>query len=239
MLDCILDFGAEFQGFNHLRGFQGSDEMLKQACLDVLVTGAWGEYFDALSNSPVPSMSPLIALHLQTPISSMDVSLGTELQPYDLNRPEAEAHPTSRILADADVTQARLERANLDHRIAERILYERLVVLGSDPYRSVLIDMYAVLDRPFLFEIKSIGQDNFLSQVRKAIAQLYEYQYRESLPSSTTKVLFLASVPPMEPNWIVPYLVHDREIAVAWTDASERIFCVEDSRTAMDGIPTA
>jgi hypothetical protein len=67
-------------------------------------------------------------------------------------------------------------------------------------------------------------EKNLKSQIRKAIAQLYEYRYRIEQPTAQLCIITNSILP----NWLGKYLVNDRKIAYQWTTDFE-------SFTAFDG----
>jgi hypothetical protein len=82
----------------------------------------------------------------------------------------------------------------------------------------------------FLFEVKSTDDDIVLSQVRKAISQLYEYRYRYAGQGLRTHVILTVALQARPNNlpWVLEYLVQDRKVAVCWLDeAMERVLCPE------------
>jgi hypothetical protein len=79
-----------------------------------------------------------------------------------------------------------------------------------------------------LYEMKPLvingDEKNLKSQIRKAIAQLYEYRYRIEQPTAQLCIITNSILP----NWLGKYLVNDRKIAYQWTTDFE-------SFTAFDG----
>ncbi len=110
----------------------------------------------------------------------------------------------------------KLSVANTIHNQTLNILAVHLEEHGHVLERNIYIDVFCRLKSgPAIFEVKSINEANELSQVRHAISQLYEYRYRHRIPE-TSLWLVLSRFPKQE--WIVEYLLSDREINVLWTE---------------------
>lgn len=94
---------------------------------------------------------------------------------------------------------------------------------GHEPYENIFIDLFVESDnKSIIFEVKSNTIKNTLAQVRKAIAQLYEYRYK-----SKQQDAFLCLILQQEPlqSWIVDYLIHDRKILMGWLVDNVRLEC--------------
>ena len=107
-----------------------------------------------------------------------------------------------------------------------RFLEQRNLV----PKEDYPIDLWAELNGTIvLYEMKSIvisgDEKNIIPQIRKAVAQLYEYRYRIEQPTAQLCIITNSILP----NWLGKYLVNDRKIAYQWTTDFE-IF------TAFDGV---
>src|SRR5262244_1475957 len=64
---------------------------------------------------------------------------------------------------------------------------------------------------------KSISAENWLSQIRSAVSQLYEYRYIHELKQA--KLCLVLSSPPPE-QWIISYLEEDRSIHLCWLSSA-------------------
>jgi hypothetical protein len=96
-------------------------------------------------------------------------------------------------------------------------------VNGNKVFENVFIDLLAVIGvQDFIFEIKSNNSKNALSQIRKAIAQLYEYRYRSSKPEAILCIVLQQK--PMQ-DWVIDYLVKDRDIMICWMVDDFRFEC--------------
>ncbi len=120
---------------------------------------------------------------------------------------------------------AKKERANSKHERLTKLVAQRIREAGSVPRRNKFIDLatqYA--NRNFIFEMKSSTDDNIHSQVRKGISQLYEYKYLEKI-DRVELVLVIENKPDMLHEWLIDYLVKDRNIAIIWDGNNEELFC--------------
>lgn len=116
------------------------------------------------------------------------------------------------VLVDANSR----ERANESHAILTRLVATKVRAAGAVPKRNALVDLAAeVGGSDYLFEMKSTTGRNPRSQVRKAIAQLYEYRYLQKSPAAHMVVVIEHPLP-AELNWMVDYVVNDRRLLIAW-----------------------
>lgn len=119
-----------------------------------------------------------------------------------------------RILSD--IEKEKLRYANSEHEKTLQLLIKQLDKFGIKSEENILIDCYAVLySGPAIFEVKSITNKNELSQIRHAVAQLYEYRYRHNLPKASLW-LILSDKP--KTDWVLEYLLNDRKINVLWVE---------------------
>lgn len=114
------------------------------------------------------------------------------------------------------VDRAKLERASTKHEELVATAARLSRDAGFDVSKNAFVDLFASGSAgSYLFEMKSNNEHNTVSQVRRAISQLYEYQYQQSLETSRL-VLALESQPEDHLSWIVDYLVHARNILPVW-----------------------
>jgi hypothetical protein len=93
----------------------------------------------------------------------------------------------------------------------------------DDVFENTFIDLLLNADdQHYIFEVKSNNNRNVLSQIRKAIAQLYEYRYRSELPQAVLCIV-LQKMPPQ--GWVIDYLLNDRDILVCWLVDDIRLEC--------------
>lgn len=124
---------------------------------------------------------------------------------------------------DPNVRLRLLEKASWAHaaaleRLATALAHLRPVeMLGG-------YDLYAeTREGGHLFEVKSWRPENFVSQVRHGVAQLYEYRwrYRESLAADVTLYLVFDRDPNQAGSWLWEFLVEDRGIIPIWIERGE------------------
>jgi hypothetical protein len=95
------------------------------------------------------------------------------------------------------------------------------------------VDLAASVNgKPFLYEIKTTTEKNFLFQIRRGISQLYEYRYLQGALKAGLVLVMERPIPPKF-GWIIDYLVHDRMILPVWNGDGERLFCPETVRNTL------
>ncbi len=120
------------------------------------------------------------------------------------------------------------ERANESHAMLTKLVAAKVRAAGAIPKRNALVDLAAEVGQSdYLFEMKSTTDKNPRSQVRRAIAQLYEYRYLQKLPTAQMVVVIERPLP-AELNWMVDYVVNDRKLLIAW-DGDGRTLHFPDS----------
>jgi hypothetical protein len=195
----------------------------------VAASAEWGRYFDSLT-MPIQSLTSL-----SDDIEAFDISfaappIGTippieqpfpSLKYFQSNR--IRAFVTSGIAVDPYETLIRREKANREHtRILAR-LASLLRYKGYSVFENTFIDLYADANgQQYIFEVKSNNARNALSQIRKAIAQLYEYRYRSHMLDAVLCIV-LQEKPLQE--WIIDFLLNDRGILLCWLVDEMRIEC--------------
>lgn len=126
-----------------------------------------------------------------------------------------------------DIDMQKRERANQIHwqlvDAKSSFLYER----GFQPYANQHIDLYAnECGDVILYEMKSVSDDgiNLLSQIRKAVSQLYEYRYIYEEPTARLCIVTNHAIAKKD-EWLLEYLEKDRAIAYEWTDDFAQFEC--------------
>jgi hypothetical protein len=91
-------------------------------------------------------------------------------------------------------------------------------------------------DTQTFYEMKSIAKSgaNFQSQIRKAVAQLYEYRYRAKLPNANLAIITNAPAPE-QLSWMQSYLVEDRRIGFEWTLDFTKFECSNATKELLKG----
>lgn len=123
-------------------------------------------------------------------------------------------------IVSVDVDLQKRERANQIHwkLVDAKSLF--LDARGFQPYENEHIDLYADANGDvILYEMKSVDPEgsNLLSQVRKAVAQLYEYRYIYEEPNARLCIVTNQGIAKRD-GWLLDYLAKDRTIAYEWTD---------------------
>jgi len=117
------------------------------------------------------------------------------------------------------------ERARREHQRLVEAMAATITAFGAVPEANKYVDLAATIDsKHYLFEMKSTTSESLHAQVRRAIAQLYEYRYLQELPTGVL-CLVLDRRPEGRNGWLVAYLEEDRGIAVCWLEASGKFAC--------------
>lgn len=134
-----------------------------------------------------------------------------------------------------DVDSQKRERANLTHWQLIDAKSTFLNARGFEPYANTHIDLFAS-DKGdvVLYEMKSVNPEstNLLSQIRKAIAQLYEYRYIYQEPKARLCIVTNLGVAKND-DWLLDYLAKDRSIAYEWTDDFVNFECHSSSNSLL------
>lgn len=234
-ITAISDLTINFNGFDDCYGKTGIADEVNS----VVSSPAWGVYFDALT-LPMQTLSVLSDEIDDADIILTGAPIGTippapvaqafpAMRSFQSNQPRAFV-PTGNAV-DPFETIIRREKANREHARILNMLAASLRLRYDDVYENTFIDLLANAGgQSFIFEIKSNNSRNVLSQIRKAIAQLYEYRYRSELPQAILCVV-LQQKPPQD--WVIDYLLNDREILVCWLVDDVRLECPPQCHTAL------
>jgi hypothetical protein len=107
----------------------------------------------------------------------------------------------------------KLRAANEAHSHCLQLLTIQLNAFGYKTEANLRIDAFSRLKSgPAVFEVKSIHAENEIDQTRTALGQLYEYRYRESIPTASLWIVY--SHKP-ETEWLVDYLESRRSCSMA------------------------
>jgi hypothetical protein len=113
-------------------------------------------------------------------------------------------------------TKEKLDAANATHGALLDALSEFLASNGHRVEASQFVDAFTRLKSgAAIFEVKSVSDDNELSQIRHGLSQLYEYRYRHGLDDASLW-LVLSRAPKEE--WVVKYLEKDRGVHLVWLE---------------------
>ena len=124
------------------------------------------------------------------------------------------------------VDRAKFDRANNTHERLRLILAEKIKSHNSVPTWNKYVDLAVSMNnQPYLIEVKT--SENVRSQVRRGIAQLYEYRYLQALPDARL-VLLLEKPLTGSDQWMVDYLENDRGIFVIWDNCDNQLFATKE-----------
>ena len=108
-----------------------------------------------------------------------------------------------------------------------------LLIPGYLPKSNQLIDLAARVEKnDYIFEMKSITEENAKSQIRKGVSQLYEYRYLQNVPNARL-VLAVEIQLPDNIEWMHDYLELDRDIMLVW-DGDESLFSSSKTKNALN-----
>jgi Holliday junction resolvase len=234
-IHAIAEMQHDFRGFESCYGSADIETAVKS----VVSTSAWGRYFDSytmptqtlqlLSDSITDEQGVLID---ELPLGFVHI----ETQPFpalhDYQSNQIRAFAPSGKTADLFETIIRREKANRDHgRILERIASTIRVNSNNKVFENIFIDLLAAIGaKDFIFEVKSNTTKNALSQIRKAVAQLYEYRYRSGKFGA---VLCIVLQEKPRQDWVIDYLVKDRDIMICWLVDELRFECPPECFNAL------
>ena len=232
--DAIANMKHDFNGFEICY----SNDNIKESVVSVVQSPAWGKYFDSF-NIPTQTLQLLSDLRIdehgvlinELPLDQVII----ETQPFpslkDYQSGQIRTFTMSNKVADPFEQIIRREKANRDHgRILERIA-SIIRVKGHNVFENIFIDLFAVIGtQDFIFEVKSNNSKNALSQIRKAMAQLYEYRYR-SKKIGAILCIVLQQKPTQD--WVVDYLINDRGIMICWMIDEHRFECPDECLNIM------
>jgi hypothetical protein len=142
---------------------------------------------------------------------------------------------TAAGIQQADIDIQKIERAGQAHwRLVDAkatFLEQRELEPVSNPQIDLFTnDAGAVI----IYEMKSVNpaDRNLLSQVRKAVAQLYEYRYVYNEPQARLCIVTNAAIPTGE-RWLLNYLAIDRQIAYEYTADFVNFECDQASKNLL------
>lgn len=139
---------------------------------------------------------------------------------------------TAKGIIQIDVDSQKLERANQTHWKLIDAKSSFLSDRGLVPHEHIQIDLFCENNEDFIFyEMKSINDQgtNLLSQLRKAVSQLYEYRFIYDQPSARLCIVTNQGVTSKD-EWLLNYLAKDRAIAYEWTEDFHSFQSRADSR---------
>ncbi|HHU01682.1 MAG: hypothetical protein ACOX54_00930 [Christensenellales bacterium] len=232
-ISTISEMTTNFNGFDNCYDSINIKDRVKT----VVSSPAWGIYFDALT-LPMQTLSALTDEIDDTEIILNNAPIGTipsatqafpTMRSFQANLPRTFV-PSGNVVDPYETIVLR-EKANREHTRILNMLAATLRLRYEDVYENTFIDlMVNANEQTFIFEVKSNNSRNVLSQIRKAIAQLYEYRYRSKLPEAILCIV-LQQKPSQE--WVIDYLLYDRKILVCWMVDDVRLECPPECHTIL------
>lgn len=149
--------------------------------------------------------------------------------------PLASATAASNGFIRYDVDAQKMERANQIHWQLIDGKSSFLDAHGFEPYANEHIDLYTdAKGDVVLYEMKSVNSEgsNLLSQVRKAVSQLYEYRYIFEEPKARLCIVTNHGISKTD-DWLLTYLGKDRNIAYEWTQDFTNFQCNSESSSLL------
>ena len=221
----ISEMTNNFSDFERCYGGSNVDQEVRK----VISSSAWGEYYDSLTLSTQVLAS--LSSNIDNTTFSLNHGLLGSIPPtiqefpamhsFQSDQPRAYLH--SGNITDPFETLIRREKANCEHARILKMLASRLRLHYTDVLENTFIDLFLTTGGyKIIFEVKSNNDRNVLSQIRKAIAQLYEYRYRSNL-SQAHLCIVLQQKPPQD--WVIDYLLNDRRILICWLVDDVRLEC--------------
>lgn len=217
--------------FNNFDNINSIEELTKE-----IRKGSWGLYFDGIKKINYDFIDQIKHYDKSQAVASINtidvVNLKSE-KIYDLSlinfTSKKTFHDNNKIrpIADFDLEAMAIKRqkANLWHRITLEKLYNFFKEKNILSLENEHIDLYTKLDKNlnFIFEIKSITEENLLSQTRKAMSQLYEYRfrYKKILGEEEVHLCIVYQKEPKTISWLQEYICTDRNIGILWFENEE------------------
>ncbi len=231
----MTSFCEEFYDYGSL----SIEAHLKQMAYDAV----WSQYYDG-SKLPQDVYSRLTGgLPSNQIVSTQDdseeadelftISPTVSLPPLtsrQASRSPSRTSSANESTADPELTQLKRQKSNAYHRLLVRKVEEQLRARGcNEPRDNIYIDLTGELSgKKILFEMKSCNSNNVISQIRKAVSQVYEYRYRyaHEFPQESTLLCIVAQERP--DDWWLNYLINDRGINIIWLEGDVNLACTSD-----------
>lgn len=235
----ILEMAEEISEMSHFFQTPKNNDLkyISDWTKDMLSSGEWANYFcgQDISSTQMKSITNSLTSIEADLINDETLGIAAPLHEYSRNTLNKKRNYVSR-LANPEETQILREKANAQHRIIVQLLVDKLVSKNIKPFSNTFIDLCCEKPEKILFEVKSCNVDNQLNQVRKAVSQLYEYRYRHNNLHEARLVLALEQKPSGSLEWLLDYLVQDRQILLCWLEGEQNLVTTSDCFKDLDGI---
>jgi hypothetical protein len=189
------------------------------------------------SDENLPTISPTLSSD-SIPLEDSEIKINPAVLPRASDWARRSPITSGKASITATVDLVARERGNKSHYMLEEMLVTLAKSLGCSPKNNQHIDVFfETTAGTVLAEIKSCTDNNFHSQVRKGISQLFEYRFlnRSLFRSEVTMLLLVETTPPKEKMWLVDYLL-SLGIVLAWKDTSNRIATTVAVPDSLSGI---
>jgi len=190
----------------------------------------WLEYLSVLTKGSHNryKLSATLSQH----ISLLEFNDGEPLLPKikSLKEYEIVEERTSKAIAQTPILRNQIasERSAKAHIRLVNMVAKRLRDIGMLPRCNHLVDLAAQFrEHSYIFEMKSITQDNARSQIRSGLSQLYEYRYLQNIPDAI--LVLVVEIPlPNDIQWMSEYLEKDRRVRLLW-DGNNELFASQET----------
>lgn len=214
--------------FRALEMEDDDDALALADAIHTLRRGTWNKDTDATTSSlhaldtwQFPRRARAAAKLLAHCTYSADIVRSPSPRPEQKGSPENEERgPSDDRQAEAATIEGSLEtailceRANHRHELLVRAMATELAARGRTPRSTRLIDLFYVNDaESVIFEMKTITSENATDQIRKAIAQLYEYRYFHNMRSAHLCIVLDRG---LKSDKLLDYIVDDRNLMICW-----------------------
>jgi len=197
--------------------------------VDFLATRGWLGLLNATQNN-LPFISPILSSD-SAPLEDSAIKTRPSAFPNANDWRSRSVASSGKLSITTTIDLVARERANKSHYMLEGILADLAKQQGfTSKYNQSIDIFFETLHGTVLAEIKSCTDNNFHSQVRKGVSQLFEYKFLNTslFTGHVTMLLFVETVPPKEKMWVVDYL-KSLGILIAWKDSATRTMVTTSS----------
>jgi hypothetical protein len=168
----------------------------------------------------LPIISPILATD-SVPLEDETIRTRPLTSPTGSDWARRSPSTSGRRSATANIDLVARERASQSHYMLEKLLVAAAKAQSLAPKFNQNVDIYfETASGTVLAEVKSCTDNNFHSQLRKGISQLFEYRflYQAVLGTEVTMLLLMEAIPPHDKSWLVDYVL-SLGIILAWKDS--------------------
>lgn len=223
LIRCVLDTALFKEALQYIRVYRPTDRQLKawyfQAYKGSKDTAArryitFESYLNEIRRTPV--IKKIGEGNILNKFTGLGFIKNKDIKAGISKKNTETPLPISKLMK-RDIDTQKLDRANEIHMNLVSAKAEFLNTKNLPAYSNALIDVFSIANKDkIIYEMKSISDTNLISQIRKALAQLYEYRYVFSEPSA--RLCVVSNMPfGKKYDWLADYLIKDRSIAYEWT----------------------